>query len=182
MAVTYGFYDSVAGDRAYNALQLSSIFDGIISDGVFEEVGEGLLITAGTGMQIVVRDGRAWFNHTWTLNDGDINLAVAAADIVLPRIDTVVLEVDESDAVRANSIKIITGTPVNPAVEPTLINTAEVHQYPLAHIYVGIGVTSILSGNLTNLIGTGVCPFVTVPTSTPPGALGADVLEVQVFS
>ena len=34
MSLTSGFFDSLNGDRKYNTLQLSSIFDGIISEGV----------------------------------------------------------------------------------------------------------------------------------------------------
>lgn len=181
MTVTFGFYNSVGGDRTYNAVDLSSIFDGIVSDGVFELVGDGLQVVEGTGMQVVVGVGRAWFNHTWTLNDADLPLAIAASHLTLPRIDTVVLEVDSSNAVRANSIKVITGTPQSPAVAPTLTNTAEVHQYALAYVYVAASASSIVTANITDLRGTVSTPFVTVPTAVPPGGAGADVLEVQVF-
>jgi len=181
MTVSYGFYNSVGGDRTYNAIQMSSIFDGIITDGVFQNVGGGMIPRNGTGMQVIVADGRAWFNHTWTLNDGDITLDIAASDLVLPRIDTVVLEVDASSGVRANTIKVITGTPQSPAVAPTLINTTEVHQHALAYVYVAAGVSSILLADVTNLIGTGLCPFITVPVSSTPVNFG-DVLMVQIFS
>lgn len=36
MAFTFGFYNSLNGDRKYNAEQVSSIFDGLISDGVYD--------------------------------------------------------------------------------------------------------------------------------------------------
>ena len=39
MSVTYGFYNSINGDRKYNALEMSSIFDGIIVDGVYMSIG-----------------------------------------------------------------------------------------------------------------------------------------------
>ena len=34
MSVTYGFYNSLNGDRRYDANQMSAIFDGLIIDGV----------------------------------------------------------------------------------------------------------------------------------------------------
>ena len=40
MALTSGFYNSINGDRTYNAEQMSSIFDGIINDGVFASIGK----------------------------------------------------------------------------------------------------------------------------------------------
>ncbi len=180
MALTFGFYNSLAGDRTYNAEQFSAIFDGIITDGVFETIGAALETVPDTGMNILVGSGKAWFDHTWTLNDADLTLTVAPSDLALPRIDAVVLEVNASDAVRANTIKMVTGTPASVPVEPTLTNTSEIHQYPLAWIYVGAGVTSILLANITNNVGSYLCPFVTVPQAGVGG--GADVLEVQVFS
>lgn len=181
MTVTYGFYNSVSNDRTYDALQFGRMFDGVITDGVFETVGEALEPTTGTGMQVVIKDGRAWFNHTWTLNDADLALAIAASDLVNPRIDTVVLEVNESNGVRANSIKVITGTPAGVPTPPSLTNTSEIHQHPLAYVYVGAGVSSIILANITDLRGTIDCPFTTVPSANPPGGQAADVLEVQVF-
>ena len=181
MTITYGFYNSVSGDRVYDAIDVSSMFDGVIIDGVFETIGDALETTDGTGMNVVVGPGKAWFDHTWTLNDAALTLAIAASDVILPRIDYVVLEVDASNAVRANTIKVLTGTPATVPVPPTLTNTSEVHQYPLAEVAVDAGVSEILAADVTNLVGTAFCPFVTFPNTGTSGA-GAAVLEVQVFS
>jgi len=181
MALTFGFYNSSGGDRTYNAIQLSSIFDGIVTDGVFESIGLAMDVRPSSGMNVIVGSGRAWFNHAWTLNDSDLVLGVQGSDIILPRIDSVIIEMDSSSLVRANSIKIIAGTPASVPVPPTLINTEEVHQYVLAYIAVGAGVTEILEANITDTIGTYLCPFVTVPMAGGGGG-GAAVLETQVFS
>lgn len=181
MAVTFGFYNSVSGDRTYDAIQMSSIFDGVITDGVFESVLNGLLVSDGSGMGVVVGTGRAWFDHTWTLNDSALNITLDASHPTLPRIDAIILEVDASVGVRANSIKKLTGTPASVPVEPTLTNTSEIHQYALAWIAVPAGTTEIVSGNITDLRGSVECPFVTSPEASASSA-GAAVLEVQVFS
>ena len=39
MALTYGFYNSLNGDRKYNAMDISRLFDGLIKDGVFMSIG-----------------------------------------------------------------------------------------------------------------------------------------------
>ena len=44
MAVSSGFFDSVNHDRLYNADQVSSMFDGLILDGVYENMGEAFAI------------------------------------------------------------------------------------------------------------------------------------------
>ena len=72
MSISYGFYNSINHDRKYNAEQISSIFDGIITDGVYHSIGNAFSVTPGTDMSVNVASGRAWFNHTWTLNDAMI--------------------------------------------------------------------------------------------------------------
>lgn len=161
MALTYGFYNSQNGDRTYDATDISSIFDGIIKDGVFMSIGDAFIVSAATGMQVTVGSGRAWFNHTWTYNSVASLYTIEPAEIVLNRIDTVVLEINASEEVRANSIKVIKGTPASNPVAPTLINTELVHQYPLADIYVGANVTEIIPANITNRVGTEACPLST---------------------
>ena len=52
MALTYGFYNSQNGDRMYDATDISSIFDGIIKDGVFMSIGDAFIVSAAIGMQV----------------------------------------------------------------------------------------------------------------------------------
>ena len=161
MAVTSGFYNGLNNDRKYSATQLSDLFEGIITDGIFMSIGSKLMVVANTGMIVNVGTGRAWFDNTWTNNDAILPLEVPTSNIVLNRIDTVVLEVNKAQATRANTIKIVSGVAATSPVKATLTNNAEVTQYPLAYIYVGAGVTSIVQGNITNAVGTSECPFIT---------------------
>lgn len=179
MTVTFGFYNSVASDRTYNATQISSMFDGIIKDGVFAHVGSAMVVTANSGMGIRVGAGRAWFNRTWTENDAVLNLTVTAANATKPRIDVVVLEVNASDAVRANSIKMVDGVAAASPVAPTMTNTTYVHQYPLAYVSVPAGATSISSWHIVNKVGTADCPFVTAPLASVDVSLYYESWEDQ---
>lgn len=163
MSVTYGFYNSKNRDRRYDAIQMSSIFDGIIRDGVLQHYGTAMMVKESEGMMVNVGIGRAWFNHTWTLNDALLPLTLPLSEVILNRIDAVVLEVDARESVRANSIKIVKGTPASSPKNPTLIKTNDRWQYPLAYIRVNAGVTAIRQANITNCVGTSACPFVTAP-------------------
>lgn len=160
MTVTYGFYDSSSGDRVYNALQMSSIFDGIIQDGIFGLIGQSFRVYEYSGMDVQVGTGRAWFEHTWTLNDSLYTISVPASDPVLDRIDIVYLEVNKNSGVRANKLDILTGTPASTPVPPTLTEGPTVFQYALAHIYVNAGVTAIYSTDITDKVGDTKTPFV----------------------
>ena len=161
MAVTYGFYNSLNKDRVYNAEQMSAIFDGVITDGVFESIGGKLIPTAGSGMQVIVKPGKCWFNSTWTVNDAELPLAISSADVSLPRIDAIVVEVNSAVNTRMNSIKVIKGIPSANPVKPTLISNATQHQYALGYVTIPANSTSISSGNIENNVGKSTCPFVT---------------------
>jgi len=163
MSVTYGFYNSKEGDRRYDAIQMSSIFDGIIRDGVIQHFGTAMMVKEAEGMMIHVGIGRAWFHHTWTLNDALLPLIVPISEVILDRVDAVVLEVDARESVRANSIKIVKGTPASRPVEPVMVKTDDRWQYPLAYIRVNAGAASIRQADITNCVGTSACPFVTAP-------------------
>lgn len=161
MAFTCGFFNSENGDRKYNAEQMSAIFDGIIADGVFTTIGDHMAVSAGTGMQVLVGTGKAWFDHTWNVNDAAYPLAIAASDVTLSRIDAIVLETNHSDSVRLNKLRVVQGTVASSPVKPTLTNSEKVHQHPLAWVTVAPGVTQIASSAIENAVGTSACPFVT---------------------
>ena len=161
MAFTCGFFNSQNGDRKYNAEQMASIFDGLIEDGVYDTIGEIFAVTPGTGMQVLVGSGRAWFDHTWNNNDAPYPLAITAADVSLPRYDAVVLETNHSDTVRTNRLRVLTGTPASNPVKPTMTSTANVKQHPLAYIKVTAGATAITQSMIQVVVGTSECPFVT---------------------
>ena len=161
MSLTSGFFDSFNGDRKYNSLQFSSIFDGIISDGIYATYGDYFLVSPVSGMNIKVGTGRAWLDHTWTLNDADYPLTVEDAEVVLKRIDTVIIEVDRSNSGRINRLRILKGTPASAPVAPQLTKTESLKQYPLADILVKPNATEIVAADITNRIGTKDLPWVT---------------------
>lgn len=161
MAFSYGFYNSLNGDRKYDSEDLSRMFDGIIYDGVIGAVGDTFAVKAGTGNTVNVSSGRAWFNHTWTYNDAPMPISCGSAAVLLDRYDAIVLEVNAASDVRKNSIKVVTGTEASKPVKPTMENTEFVHQYPLAYIKRPAGSTSISQSNIENAVGTEDCPICT---------------------
>jgi hypothetical protein len=166
MSITCGFYDSLDGDRKYNAEQMSAMFDGLITDGIFATIGTAMVVTASSGTTVNVGIGKAWFNHTWTVNDAPLAVELSAAETVLDRIDAVVLEIDASSLVRANSVKVIEGTAASSPARPTLTNEGKVHQYALAYIYRTAGSKSISQSDITSMVGTDDTPFVTAILET----------------
>lgn len=161
MSFASGFFNSVDHDRLYDATDISRLFDGLIRDGIFASIGDCLVVKQSNQMNVTVGTGRAWFNHTWSYNDALYPVTIPPSEILMDRIDAIVLEINSIESVRANSIKLIKGTPASTPTKPALTNTKEVHQYPLAYVKVGKEVTSIRQADIENCVGTSVCPFVT---------------------
>lgn len=159
MAITWGFYNSQNGDRKYSAEDFSKMFDGLISDGIFSTFGDAFVVTPYSGMTVKVGTGRAWFNHTWTLNDSSY---ISGMNFTKPtgvnskRIDTIVIEVNTST--RTNTIKKITGS----TTAPTLTKGAGgVYQYPIADIHLDGSMTVITQDRIVDRRGSADTPFVT---------------------
>lgn len=164
MAFTFGFYNSKNHDRKYDARQFCSIFDGIINDGVFESIGKQLTVKLKRNRTVLVQEGRAWFNHTWNDNDTPYELTIDNPDALYTRWDAVVLEVNTDDMVRANSLKVIKGTPASNPSKPTMKKTTSQFQYPLAYIQVIPGKTKLDGSDIQNVVGSPECPFVKAVT------------------
>lgn len=161
MSVSSGFFNSLNGDRKYNAAQISAIFDGLIIDGVFASIGTAFAVKAAGGLTVNVGIGKAWFDHTWTVNDSILPMTAPEAEVLLDRIDAVVLEVNGTESVRENTIKFVKGNPSSAPSRPTLTNEGNVHQYPLCYIYRKYGTAVINQADITPMVGTESTPFVT---------------------
>lgn len=174
MALTYGFYDSINGDRTYSSSQFSTLFNGIINDGIFQNIGSALTVSAPTdGRYVIVGTGRAWFDGTWVnidsayplpRNDTD-QLIDIQPDLNYPRIDAVYIEVNHSSDVRATSLKYYSdGDALPNPQKPVFTDTDTVKYYVLAYITVPANATKIEASYIENMVGRaseGGIPFIT---------------------
>lgn len=159
MAITSGFFDSVNGDRTYDADQMSNYFDGLVSNGVYESIGDRFLVrSANNGMNITVGTGRAIVQSRWVKNDATETLTLDPSDVQLNRVDAVVLRLDTN--ARDISLVIKKGTAVNgtPAM-PAITRTESVYELYLAAVYVSKGATQPTS--ITDLRPSSYCGWVT---------------------
>lgn len=166
MSITSGFFNSVNHDRLYDAEQISSIFDGIIEDGVYESIGEAFMVKgySESNDTVIVGTGRAWFDHVWVLNDSEYSIKLDPPNALLSRIDTIVIDIDRSDNVRASTIKVVTGTYAEEPIPPTLLKEELHKQYPIANVEVSFGTSAVIPDRkITYRVGTDDCPLVTGP-------------------
>ena len=161
MAISFGFFNSLNGDRTYDADQMSEYFDGLISNGVYESVGGALQVKAvtGGGMNIQVMPGRGVINCKWISNNSALILEVTAAHAVLNRWTAVVMRLDIVNRLMTITTKDV--TPASTPTKPSMDNTASVVELCLAYIYVGAGVTSISQANIEDMRASDLCGWVT---------------------
>ncbi len=159
---TSGFFNSVNGDRMYNADQMSRIFEGLITDGVYESVGNKMAVQPNSGMVIQIATGRGWFGRHWVNNDSEYALTLENADVLLNRYVAVCIRVDDSDAVR-NAVPYLKYSEfaTNPT-KPTMERTELVKEYCLAYIYIKAGATAITASDIEDTrANEALCGWVT---------------------
>lgn len=169
MSVTSGFFNSKNKDRLYNAEQMSSIFDGIIRDGVYASVGTAFMVNATdpVSKSITIGEGRCWFDHTWILNDELLTIPMPSADVSYGRIDAIVFDIDHTEVNRSGRIMVLQGTASGNPKKPALINTDKHKQYALCYITRPIAATEsddvIKQSQIEYCVGLTDTPFVTSP-------------------
>lgn len=165
MAITYGFFNAIKQsdgtyDRVYNADQMSTYFEGLVSDGVYESVDDAMQVLAGTGMQVQVGAGRAIIDSKWLKNTAAYPLTINAAHVTLNRYTAIVIRLDLS----ARTISVVTkdGENATAPIKPTMTNSETVKEMCLAYVYVGRGVTAITQANIEDTRpDNNVCGWVT---------------------
>lgn len=161
VSVTYGFFNAIDGDRVYNADQMSEYFKGLISNGVFESVGDALYVRQEptASMNVQVSTGRAIIDCKWLENDAVEVLPITEASVAYPRYTAVVVRLDVS----ARTMSIVTKDGIASAnpTKPSISNTDLIKELCLAMIYVGAGATKITQANIQDTRGTNLCGWIT---------------------
>lgn len=145
MSVASGFFNSVNGDRIYNADDLNHFFEGIISDGIFKYYKHELKVVANGGMSVRVLNGKAICLDKYVENTAALDLKISGGN-ALPRYDAVVVNVNLED--RNGYIYVKEGTQASSPVKPTMVNTVNSKEMCLAYIYVSANVSVITESNI----------------------------------
>ena len=166
MAITYGFYNAVKGsdgtyDRVYNAEQISNMFEGLLTSGVYESVGDAMIVKAKTGMTITVGEGRAVMSSgKWIKNDSLLQITLAAAHLTLSRYSAIVIR--ENKQSREITITEKAGAAATSPEKPVMTNNYLYEEKCLAYVYVGAGATTISQMNIQDVrANTSLCGWVT---------------------
>ena len=158
--VTYGFFDSIDGDRRYSADDISNFFLKLISDGVFATPANAMQVQATSGMTVKVSPGWGFLKCKWINNDADCFLTLDQSDMILNRADRIVLRLNRDT--RNIEIAVKKGTPAENAYAPELQRDETIWELSLAYVYIWAGQTEITQADIADERGyTDVCGWVT---------------------
>ncbi|HIT38205.1 MAG TPA: hypothetical protein IAB59_07010 [Candidatus Onthousia faecipullorum] len=142
----YSFFNSVNGDRRYDASDLAEFFLPFFTNGIFNN---GLKVTADEGMKVNIATGRAYCNgHRYINKDTVLTKTIDIADGEQSRIDNVVLRVDETN--RTFTCQIVKGSYSSNPVPPALIRDTTTYDLRLATISIPAGTTEITDDLITD--------------------------------
>ena len=160
MAIRSGFFNSVSGDRKYDAKRFAEYFASFIGNGVFPNPSDNLQVISNNNMTVTVRPGKAWINGYILVNDDDYILSIDVADGVLKRIDRIVARYDVANRGITLAVKkgIFASTPSAPALQ----RDEDIYELGIADILISNGAVSITQGNITDLrMNSTYCGIVT---------------------
>lgn len=162
MAWTSGFFNSVNGDRAYNAEQMSRIFEGLITDGVYASVGNKMAVQPNNGMTVQIATGRGWFARHWVSNDSEYLQTLEPSDVLLNRYCAVCVRADDTETTRAAEPYFKYSEFATNPVKPIMERSEQVNEYCLAYIYIKAGAEEITAADIEDTRGNNeLCGWVT---------------------
>lgn len=155
MAYKSGFFNSMNGDRKYNAEDMSHFYGQLISNGVLSKAESSLQVSAGTGLTVAISKGWAWINTHWFYNDSTITLDVPSVGADEKTFSVVIRLYDGEQLDRRKIVpEIIEGK------EP--VRDTFTHDLILSHVYVPSNSVNISNSNITDTrADTNLCGWVT---------------------
>lgn len=174
--VNAGFFDAIDEDRVYSADDMNRLYRKLISNGVFAtpkgEASDYLQVfTADDGMNIKVNKGYALIGDKWFENPSDFIITISSNTEVLTRIDSIIAQVDKTQAGRVGNIVYRKGTASSNPVHPDINTEDDIAEFRLADIVISPSCVEITQNLITDCRGSDECPWVTsliyqVDTST----------------
>lgn len=146
-------------DRVYKAEDWAWYFATFLSSGIFPKPSDGLQVVAYSGMEVKVNIGYAFINGYAFRNPESKSITLDMAEGAQNRVDRVVVRWDL--VLRDIYIDVIKGEPSARPVAAELTRNKEVWELAIADIYVGKGVTKIMTQNITDQrFNSAVCGIV----------------------
>lgn len=164
-------------DRAVGSDVLRSILSNYYSNGVFGISNTNcfkVVASNGGGMTVTVQPGACIINGATAYNKDETRITLASGE-AQPRIDTIVLRLDDNKAQRSIRIEVIKGVAQSQPTKPAHVREGAVYDLVLANVLVKANVATITNADITDTrIDKNVCGFVSAVNN-----LNMDTLYTQ---
>ena len=165
-AIKGGFFDSINGDRLYSADEMNRPYKRVISEGIFA-TPQGTpstdlqVVTANNGMNIIIKKGEGLLGGKWFENQSDIAFTVPSNTEIVPRRDSVIIQMDKRQSGRVPNVVYRTGTASSNPMPPDINTIENIVEKRVANIYVAASAVYIGQDAITDLRGSSECPWIT---------------------
>lgn len=171
MAFRSGFWNSIDGDRTYSAEDMAIPFEGVITDGVYANWGDAFKPTVADNSTVTIGSGKAWLFHKWILNDAVYQMPINVSNYASSteaRTVVVCLNLKTKSYWRSAEFSVEEQRDYGSYSDMLNQITDRSRRYtlPLFAINFAAGDSFIQQSNVTSLIGTPWCPYVTAPVQT----------------
>lgn len=161
-------------DRAVGSDVLRSILSNYYTNGVFGISNTNcfkVVASNGGGMTVTVQPGACIINGATAYNKDETRIIIPNSD-AQPRIDTIVLRLDDNKAQRSIRIEVIKGVAQSQPTKPAHVREGAVYDLVLANVLVKANVATITNADITDTrIDKNVCGFVSAVNNLNMDAL-----------
>lgn len=164
MAINSYFFNALPDgsggyDRVYNADDITGYLDLLVSTGVFANPANNLQVFSRGDMNISVEAGSAWINGYKLVNTADYPLVIDGADLLLNRIDSVIVFWDATT--RTMGLEVKKGENAANPEPPELVRSGTRYELQLATVTVTKQATALTQANIKDTRGnSSVCGWV----------------------
>ncbi len=154
-----GFFNSSGGDRVYDATDFAAYFGSLVSNGIFYRKADNLKIVMATGMNVTAQAGMAFIGGYHYENTTPMDLVIATANGVYPRVDRIVVR--WSNVERNILLAVKTGVAADTPSAPELTRTSDIYELGIADISVPKGAVAITSDYIADTrLNSSLCGLV----------------------
>lgn len=153
------FFNSINGDRKYNADDWAKYFALFIGNGVYAKHENALTVTPGEGLSVVIGTGAAFLNGYAYLNDTPLVKSMDIADGLLKRIDRIVIRYSLNE--RQCRAVVLKGALSQQPAAAEIIRNSEYYDLAIADVLIDKGSIHISQADIRDLrADKGLCGFV----------------------
>lgn len=136
-------------DRAISSEPYRKLIKSLFSTGVLPNPSTNLQVVEGEDLTVVVHAGFCVVEGCMKLEETDRALIVQAG-ASMDRIDSVVMRLNDNDAVRSCDLYVVQGAPGSDPVHPELTRTTSIYEIALADIFVPANSTNVAQYRITD--------------------------------